>query len=578
MRAHPLFNRIPFGERERIANRFVTTMLPAGARLFTRGDVAAALYIVLGGSVALIGGGESGAALLGEFSEGAVIGETAAITGVVHKATAVVTQPATIAALTTSDLCDLICDYPEILAYLSDVAVARTPRRRSARREGVHRKIIIISDTGGPCPAWFARKLADCFASYSIGAEVRTQSAGSEGDGERRRATENPRCELVAVRVGDANDASYRTACVDAAIALGRNGAPTGRLAEALKDIGAKIVLHCRLLEQGARAVALDAPWRATYPSLAVREDCSADLDRIVRHILGRSVGLVLSGGGARCAAHIGVVRAAGDVGLSFDYIVATSLSAPIGATAALGWKSHEISRFIGDLFCRRFAWRDSIYDRIAGLFRCPISNALRREFGSTLIEHSPISFGCLSVDMSSGREVFHDQGLLWEAVRASLAVPGLISPSVTDGKCHVDGAVLNNFPVNQLGLLRGAERCGTTVGVDVGRCSAPEFVTGDRRKPAPHSMWRRNPSGTADCFTPLASAAVLMRAMTLDKNGQARPNRVAVNCLIEPNVSSFGICEWSRQLELEEQGYWAAMPALMKVREKISGSEPPSA
>ena len=90
----------------------------------------------------------------------------------------------------------------------------------------------------------------------------------------------------------------------------------------------------------------------------------------------------------------------------------------------------------------------------------------LRKTFGEKTIQQLERQFFCVSCDISNNREMIHDQGPLWQAVRAICSVPGLAPPVVIDGDMYVDGGIINNLPVDIARTkLDGA---GTIVAVDL--------------------------------------------------------------------------------------------------------------
>ncbi len=207
-----------------------------------------------------------------------------------------------------------------------------------------------------------------------------------------------------------------------------------------------------------------------------------------------KSIGLVLSGGGAKAMAHIGALRVIERTGIKIDYIAGTSMGAVIGAMYALGYSVDEIEAYL-----RKVDWdalltnevprnRLSFFDRKSSdryILSFPILNGkpglpnglnygqyILREL-SFLSQQSykyqsfkdfPIPFVCVATNLETGRLRVFEDGKLIDALRASTAFPSLFTPYELNDSLYVDGGVISNYPVAQL-KNRGANYI---IGVDV--------------------------------------------------------------------------------------------------------------
>ena len=205
-------------------------------------------------------------------------------------------------------------------------------------------------------------------------------------------------------------------------------------------------------------------------------------------------VGLVLSGGGAKGFAHIGVLKKIRDAGIEVDYISGTSMGSIVGGLYAIGYSPDFIEELV-----RNQNWMEILLDKIdrrdLGLdeksyneqqfINFPVSKkTVSLPFGikygqriSLLLSElvAPVHqirdftnfqtpFLCVATDISNGESVILNKGNLAEAMRASMAIPTVITPVTIDGKLLVDGGLVNNFPAKEL-----AERgCDIIIGIDV--------------------------------------------------------------------------------------------------------------
>lgn len=161
-----------------------------------------------------------------------------------------------------------------------------------------------------------------------------------------------------------------------------------------------------------------------------------------------KSVSLVLGSGGARGLAHIGVIKWLEANGYVIRSIAGSSMGALIGGIYATGkldiyehWVKALRKRDVMQLL-------DFAYSR-AGLFSGDrIIKKLRDMLGDTRIEDLPISFTAVATDLDAGREVWLTRGSLFDAIRASIAIPTIFTPITYHGHLLVDGGLLNPIPI----------------------------------------------------------------------------------------------------------------------------------
>jgi NTE family protein len=160
-------------------------------------------------------------------------------------------------------------------------------------------------------------------------------------------------------------------------------------------------------------------------------------------------IGLVLSGGGARGIAHLGIIKALQEMGLAFDQISGTSAGAIVGALIAQGYtpdeslKLLESSSFMKHL---RPAWNRM------GLLRLDTATDLFRKYiPHDSFEGLHIPLHVVAVDLTDGVQVLFDKGELIRPVLASCCLPGIFEPMLINKRQYIDGGVLNNLPVEPI-------------------------------------------------------------------------------------------------------------------------------
>jgi NTE family protein len=170
------------------------------------------------------------------------------------------------------------------------------------------------------------------------------------------------------------------------------------------------------------------------------------------------TLGLVLSGGGARGIAHIGVIDALRSHGLEPDFIAGSSSGAIIGALAAAGHSTETMLEF----FRKASPFRFSVVTmRKAGILdTAKVVAGFREYFPDDSFEALKIRLFLTATDIVNARLKIFESGPLISAILASCSMPMVFTPTEVDGRWYVDGGVINNFPVEP---LRG--RCDVVVG-----------------------------------------------------------------------------------------------------------------
>ncbi len=205
-------------------------------------------------------------------------------------------------------------------------------------------------------------------------------------------------------------------------------------------------------------------------------------------------IGLVLSGGGAKGFAHIGVLKEIDKAGLQIDYIGGTSMGAIVGGLYAIGYSGEQIERiiletdFISLLRDRLPRSSETFFEKEFGektIITLPVKkgsiglpkavskgqNVLNLLFellasveGVTDFSKLPTPFFCIATDVETGGEVVLDKGSLPLALRASGSFPTLLNPVTLNNKLLVDGGIANNFPVS----IMKSKGMDIVIGVDV--------------------------------------------------------------------------------------------------------------
>lgn len=275
-----------------------------------------------------------------------------------------------------------------------------------------------------------------------------------------------------------------------------------------------------------------------------VSHHCSdaAGIAALARRIAGRSLGLVLAGGGARGLAHFGVYEELTRAGIVVDRFGGTSAGAIAAAAFAMGMEAEAATDAARKSIGNASPLGDYTLPAIALTRGGRIDRIVREIFGGALIEHLPRGFFSVSTDMISGEQIIHRRGSLSLAVRASISIPGLLPPVQHGERLLIDGGLLNNLPAD----VMSADQDGEVICVDLRRKFLPSKGFG--LLPAivqPPGLVRRLLTGTELALPPLQET--LLRTVDLAaSNGNLRElPRIAA--IIEPDISAIGPLDFKK-------------------------------
>src|ERR1700678_4742841 len=193
---------------------------------------------------------------------------------------------------------------------------------------------------------------------------------------------------------------------------------------------GCRARVELALLHEGCFEAGAAARWLQTSP-VALHHHIvdAADLGRLARLLTQRGVGLVLSGGGARGFAHLGVIRALREARVPIDYVGGASIGAIIAGGVAMGWSDEEMRLRYRRSFVDTNPVNDYTFPLVALTRGRKVSRLLQREFGDVLIEDLRCPFFSISANLTSGRVLEHRDGSVSGALRASVSIPGVMPP-----------------------------------------------------------------------------------------------------------------------------------------------------
>lgn len=183
-------------------------------------------------------------------------------------------------------------------------------------------------------------------------------------------------------------------------------------------------------------------------------------------------IGIVLSGGGIRGIAHLGVLKAFSNAGIQFSHISGTSAGSIAGALFAAGVDPEEALNIFLKIRLLKF-----IRPAVGSLGLMNLENTVnlfREYFPDDKIESLKIPLTIATTNFSEGKLVYFNRGPLIRTIQASSCIPGIFKPIMIEGQMYVDGGVLNNFPVEPL-----LDNCDFIIGSSCNHLRAVDKITG---------------------------------------------------------------------------------------------------
>jgi predicted acylesterase/phospholipase RssA/CRP-like cAMP-binding protein len=464
--------------------------LGGGELLFRRGDPGDAAYLVISGRLRVVDD-TRGERMPNEVGAGETLGEMALLSGEPRSATVYAVRDSLLAKLPADAFHRLVERHPRVLRRIACLLVERLRHTSAAAPgpSGTVKTIAVVPAGVRADAAGFSRQLAGALAVHGATRHLDVQqvdqalafdgiASSEEGDpvsvplvqwlNEQElvhrfvlyEAHSSPSAwSERAVRqadhvlfVADAS-ASPQPSELEQRLAVRWRGARAPRRSLVLVHLADAVGLR-------GMAAFLDAREADRY--YHVRAGSAEDFARLARLLAGAAVGVVLGGGGARGFAHLGVLRALAEAGVPVDWVGGTSIGAIIAALAA-----QRLSPGASLALCKEHftSLRDPTLPLVSLLAGRRIRAQLDRVFGALEIEDLPLPYLCVSTNLSRATQTVHERGSLVRAIRASSSLPGILPPVSLGTDLHVDGALVNNLPID---VMVANPEIGAVIAVDV--------------------------------------------------------------------------------------------------------------
>ena len=582
-----LFRTLSSEQRRKVLDAMVRQDLVRGQVLVAQGGPSDALFIVLHGALAVRRTGHLEP--IAELRAGELVGEIGFFANVPRTADVIAIRDTSVLVLTRAAYQKLVAEAPAIvealLAALARRFAKETMRLTPVRASPKARTVAMIDGGHEPLPSAFDRRLRDGLAV--AGAEIvdparlRTMFPQSALDAPEVSEWLNKlehAAPLVVYFGGREASAWARKAIRQADVVVFgcRGDAPAGALTDIeafacdVHPISARRLV--RIHDRRSGEVSGTAAWLARLPVFLhhhVALEDQIDIDSVVRFLSGRAVGFVAAGGGSLGTAHVGIYKAFRERGVMFDIFIGTSVGSAMAAGFAKNHEAEHLERGTQEIFVRSRSFRRPTWPRYALLDHKAFDRALADQYGSDCrVEDCWRPFGAIATNLSTHNLELIRSGLLWQAVRASSAIPGLLPPFYTpEGAMLVDGCLIDNVPLAPMHLLKS----GPNLVVHFGEPAHEMFDVDYATLPGRFELIAAMLMPFRKQLLPSAPSAVnvLWRSLVAHQRYDTLPTAPSDLVMRPPSPLGVDVTDFDRHTEIFRTSYEWARDAIVALEEE---------
>jgi NTE family protein len=568
--ALPLLRELDVQSLGELADDIQWFSVPSGMALYSSGEAADGLYVIINGAFGIYASQSGGGSkYLGKLVAGQLAGDVELISGRARSTTLVALRDSEVARLSNPTFEKLVAKHPHTLRLIARGLADQVDalQQQSRRPASELKTFAIVPCDGCECAAALGADLVACLAMFGR-AELISSAQATDRTSHWFHRLE--RANKFVVYLTDDHPSHWSRLCIRRAdmvllVADAHHDPQRWVALDTMHEVAAAIrTAEMVLVHRAAHRPQRTREWLVAQPCRRVHHvHGREDVARLARLTTGRSVGLVLSGGGARGFAHIGVLRALSEARIAVDSIGASSIGAIIGAGWAAGWSYEEML----DRMHRGFVASNPLGDYTLPLMSLvagrKVSRLLRQQFADTDIEDLSRPYYCVSSNLTTGLLAVHRRGTLWLWLRASIAIPGVLPPVFTKRQAYVDGAALNNLPVD---VMREDFR-GRIIAVDV---SSDRGFASELEMTELPPLWNllshfRHAKASANIMQ------ILLRAGMLNSAATSIAQRESADLLLRPPLAGVDLLDWRSFERTIELGYRYALEALERGGSKLS-------
>ncbi len=274
-----------------------------------------------------------------------------------------------------------------------------------------------------------------------------------------------------------------------------------------------------------------------------------------------KKIGLALGGGGARGCAHIGVIKALQEAEIPIQYVAGTSIGAFVGGVFAVG----ELERL--ENYLLKVKWSDvlSFFDPAlmkSGMFKGKkLEKWIEKMTVKKNFKDCQMPFTAVATDLPTGKEVHLRKGSLSEAIRASVALPGIFTAVKKEDQYLLDGFIVNPLPVNVVRKM-GAD---IVVAIDLNKEYYKQKQHQKHKESKNNERWLKR--GYPNIFDVMEGSIFLMQNTLTSKNLEKHPADILLNLKLTPS----NLFDFHKAKDLIKEGYQATQKIIPKLKKMLN-------
>ena len=567
----PLLADLPAPMRAMLAEQSRPLHVSAGDWLFRKGDPGDAMYVVRAGRLEVTVDGPDGPTVR-ELGRGAALGELSLLTESPRSASVRAARESDLITIGRDDFQRLIHESPELPLALTRVLAEQLKASRPIApsvRPLASTIAIVALDKAVPHQE-IAARLALSLAAHHRVVRLDGSEAAAPMPGFTPAVAYGPLLDR-AEAAGDqvllsggllADGEPWTDFCLqqaDRVLVIGSGAEQPDPDETPRPELrGCDLIAYDVAMGSGALARVAEALDPIETHLVRSGDAMGGDLARLARRLTGTSLGIVLSGGGARAFSHIGVLEELLAAGVVIDRVAGVSMGSYVGAMFAMGMDAEEMDAHCFDEWVRRRPLGDMTMPKHSLIKGDRVRAMLRRVYGDAAIEELPRSFVSGCADLRTGELVLARWGSLEHHVGLSVCMPVLAPVQVEDRRLLIDGSLVDNLPIEPMAALGE----GPLIAVD---------VKATFERPAGNG---KGANGTAPPREERAPSLgeTLTRLLLLASSNTSDAARKHAALTIKPRNDGMGLLEFHQIDRAREAGRVAAREALENTPEVLFG------
>lgn len=562
---------------DQFVNQLEWTQLKSGDCLYEQNEQGDCMHIIISGRLKVIKNSEKGQVTLGEISSGECVGEMSLLSDAPRSASIYAIRNSVVVKITKAQFETLCIDQPHLLRQISKTVIHRLTNREQFRKKPARVKNIALLPVSENIDMdVFLQHIRQALQKYgkvlllnadnihqylkTAGVENFSENPAEDIKFNRWLEQKEQETDFILYQGNYSND-YWTQACIRQADKI--------MLVSDFYDyekteVEKQLLDGTKKLSYVSKSLVLLHPNGATQPTgtarhLDIREvdrhhhvrwDHPADFQRLSRFMIGKAIGLVLGGGGAKGFAHIGVIKRMEEAGIPIDFVGGTSIGAIICAGVAMDMDAATIHAQARTSFVIEKPLTDVTIPLISYYSGQKLNRMLRKNLGERDIEDQWINFFCVSSNLSKACPNIHRRGCFWKAVRASLSIPGALPPVVSNGDLLVDGALMNNLPIDIM-VDMGV---GRVIGVDLSE--EKKHKLNYEEMPTTFQLLKNKFSFRKKRLKVPSLMTIISKSIVLASYEKSSAVEGLADWFIKPPVEGFKILDFNNFDKIAELGY----------------------